>query len=144
MGWDFPAWDLSLASNEMHLFHGTDSKSAETICVEGFDWRLCGKNRTAFGKGCYFAASAGYSHGYTSADRDGIYHMLLARVLVGEYTLGDPEMVLPPPKHPSRPFELYDSTVDNEKSPTIFVIYDFGQSYPEYLIEYRVCKPPKA
>lgn len=37
--------------NEKRLFHGTAKDVALSICKEGFDWRLCGKNGTAFGQG---------------------------------------------------------------------------------------------
>lgn len=36
---------------EKKLFHGTDNKYVDVICHTNFDWRLCGVNGTAFGKG---------------------------------------------------------------------------------------------
>ncbi|XP_025086268.1 uncharacterized protein LOC112559334 isoform X4 [Pomacea canaliculata] len=47
--------------NEKLLFHGTEATFAHDICSEGFDWRLCGRNGTVYGKGCYFAKHASYS-----------------------------------------------------------------------------------
>lgn len=37
--------------NEKLLFHGTEATFAHDICSEGFDWRLCGRNGTVYGKG---------------------------------------------------------------------------------------------
>ena len=37
--------------NERRLFHGTSTEVVPDICEEGFDWRLCGKNATKYGKG---------------------------------------------------------------------------------------------
>lgn len=36
---------------EKQLFHGTDSKHIDAICLNNFDWRICGVNGTAYGKG---------------------------------------------------------------------------------------------
>lgn len=36
---------------EKQLFHGTDSKHMHAICLNNFDWRICGTHGTAFGKG---------------------------------------------------------------------------------------------
>ena len=40
--------------NEKRLFHGTSSQAINAICKEGFDWRLHGKNGTAFGQGKFY------------------------------------------------------------------------------------------
>ena len=62
--------------------------------------------------------------------------MYLARVLVGQYCVGNRSMIVPPPKDSSRPEILYDSVVNNALNPSIFVVfYDF-QCYPEYLITF--------
>ena len=60
--------------------------------------------------------------------------MYLARVLVGQYCLGNPNMKVPPEKHPSRPEILYESVVDSQVRPSIFVVFYDNQCYPEYLI----------
>lgn len=36
---------------EKQLFHGTDTKHVDAICVNNFDWRICGTHGTAYGKG---------------------------------------------------------------------------------------------
>lgn len=63
--------------------------------------------------------------------------MFLVRVLVGTYTVGDRRYFRPPPKHYVDPeSDLYDSCVNNVKNPTVFVIFDNDQCYPEYIIKY--------
>ena len=81
-----------------------------------------------------------YSVGYASGSglRLGLRsrYMYLARVLVGQYCVGNGSMIVPPPKDPFRPEILYDSVVDHVANPSIFVVfYDF-QCYPEYLITF--------
>lgn len=59
--------------------------------------------------------------------------MFLARVLVGEFTLGRSSYVRPPLKDNQN---FYDSCVNDSSNPSIFVIFEKYQIYPEYLIEY--------
>ncbi|XP_070827922.1 protein mono-ADP-ribosyltransferase PARP12 [Chaetodon trifascialis] len=122
------------AVNEQYLFHGTDESLIEAICEQNFDWRMCGVHGTAYGKGSYFARDASYSHRYASAKQSHNKTMFVTLVLVGEYTRGSSSYVRPPAKGSSS--TLYDSCVDNELAPSIYVIFDKQQIYPEYLIRY--------
>ncbi|XP_076589095.1 protein mono-ADP-ribosyltransferase PARP12 isoform X1 [Chaetodon auriga] len=122
------------AVNEQYLFHGTDESLIEAICEQNFDWRMCGVHGTAYGKGSYFARDASYSDRYASARQSRNKIMFVTLVLVGEYTRGSSSYVRPPPKGISS--TLYDSCVDNESNPSIYVIFDKQQIYPEYLIRY--------
>ena len=123
---------------ERQLFHGTQSNTVDAICQQGFDWRMCGKHGTKYGKGSYFACKANYSHRYSSSQvtSRSYKQMFLARVLVGSYTSGDSELTRPPAKHPSTPHVLFDSCCDNKTNPSLFVVFENGQSYPEFLITY--------
>lgn len=118
--------------NEKHLFHGTDKSLIDAICDQNFDWRMCGVHGTAYGKGSYFARDASYSHKYATGHQGKV--MFVALVLVGEYTLGQSHYVRPPPKANGK--TLYDSCVNCERNPGIFVIFEKQQIYPEYVIEY--------
>lgn len=60
--------------------------------------------------------------------------MFVALVLLGDYTRGSSTYVRPPLKANSKNF--YDSCVDREIDPSIYVIFDKQQIYPEYLINY--------
>ncbi|XP_023671068.2 protein mono-ADP-ribosyltransferase PARP12-like [Paramormyrops kingsleyae] len=120
-------------SVERLLFHGTDSKHVDAICKQNFDWRICGTHGTAYGKGSYFARDAKYSHSYTSSSE--LKTMFVCRVLVGEYTRGSQTYVRPPSKDGGDTI-FYDSCVDDVKNPSIFVVFEKHQVYPEYLINY--------
>ena len=119
--------------DERKLFHGTPSlQAARGICANSMDFRRSGQNvGSLFGKGSYFSAHAVYSHNYTRGpDR----YMFLAKVLVGKFTQGKESYTSPPVREG---LKLYDSCVDNEANPSIFVIFDLAQSYPEYLVQYE-------
>ena len=124
-------------ANEKQLFHGTSSDSVDAICKQNFDWRMCGKNGNKYGEGSYFASKASYSDCYARKDADGFQFMFLARVLVGLFTKGRSSYRRPPPKDPSTPAsDLYDSCVNSKNDPTIFVVFDMDQYYPEYVFKY--------
>jgi len=109
----------------------------EAICKQNFDWRLHGKNATVYGEGSYFALNASYSDAYAKEDMNSCRFMFVAKVLVGSYTKGHSSYRRPPQKDPSNPAsDLYDSCVDDKSNPTIFVVFDTDQFYPEYIIKY--------
>lgn len=122
------------AVNQQYLFHGTEEFLIDAICDHNFDWRVCGVHGTSYGKGSYFAKDASYSDRYAKADGRHMKTMFVALVLVGEYTQGSSSYVRPPPKRDGK--TLYDSCVNRESDPSIYVIFEKQQIYPEYLITY--------
>ncbi|KAL2076617.1 hypothetical protein ACEWY4_027789 [Coilia grayii] len=122
------------------LFHGTSSKYVDAICRDNIDWRVCGKNGTHYGQGSYFARDAKYSDEFT--DRSGTKSMFVCRILVGDFTLGNPEDRRPPIKNQKQNI-AFDSCVNDVQNPTKFVIFEKSQIYPEYLIQYKG-QPPAA
>ncbi|XP_035257392.1 protein mono-ADP-ribosyltransferase PARP12 isoform X1 [Anguilla anguilla] len=139
--WEVFQWqrDLMRKNNggrnvsEKQLFHGTDSKHIDAICKQNFDWRICGTHGTAYGKGSYFARDAKYSNSYTGSS--GMKTMFVCRVLVGCYTRGNSSYLRPPSKDGGDSV-FYDSCVDDIHNPSIFVVFEKHQVYPEYLIQY--------
>uniref|UniRef100_A0A667WTG9 Si:ch73-252i11.1 n=1 Tax=Myripristis murdjan TaxID=586833 RepID=A0A667WTG9_9TELE len=119
---------------EKKLFHGTDSKHVHAICHDNFDWRICGTHGTAFGRGSYFARDAKYSHSYTG--QSDVKSMFVSLVLVGQYTRGSSDYVRPPSKD-GGDVHFYDSCVDDVRDPSIFVVFEKHQIYPEYLLQYQ-------
>uniref|UniRef100_A0A667WWT4 Si:ch73-252i11.1 n=1 Tax=Myripristis murdjan TaxID=586833 RepID=A0A667WWT4_9TELE len=119
---------------EKKLFHGTDSKHVHAICHDNFDWRICGTHGTAFGRGSYFARDAKYSHSYTG--QSDVKSMFVSLVLVGQYTRGSSDYVRPPSKD-GGDVHFYDSCVDDVRNPSIFVVFEKHQIYPEYLLQYQ-------
>ena len=67
----------------------------------------------------------------------GNQHMFVCSVLVGEYTKGTRDMKVAPPLQPGSK-DVFDSLVEDEKNPTIFVALTDAQAYPEYLITFKV------
>ncbi|XP_050821238.1 protein mono-ADP-ribosyltransferase PARP12-like isoform X2 [Gopherus flavomarginatus] len=120
--------------DERLLFHGTKSSHLEAICNHNFDWRICGVHGTSFGKGSYFSRDAKYAHSYSQSAAKG-NTMFVARVLVGDFVRGDPTFVRPPQRATDM-LTFYDSCVDNVLVPSIFVIFEKHQIYPEYIIDY--------
>ncbi|XP_077450054.1 protein mono-ADP-ribosyltransferase PARP11-like isoform X2 [Stigmatopora argus] len=144
----------ALDIEERMLFHGTGRNNIQAICMFNFDWRLTGSNGGVYGKGSYFARDAKYSSKFchntskhnSNLQRHGLApaifaseppykSMFLARVLVGEYTLGQPQYCRPPSKDTSLT-NFFDSCVDDTANPKIYVVFDSYQIYPEYLIEF--------
>ncbi|KAM4036592.1 protein mono-ADP-ribosyltransferase PARP12-like [Anomaloglossus baeobatrachus] len=123
-------------AKELLLFHGTDVKHIDAICDQNFDWRICGTHGTFYGQGTYFARHAMNSHKFTVPTSSGTRMMFIARVLVGDYVTGDPQMKRPPLK-PGSSTRYYDSCVNNVTKPQIFVVFEKHQIYPEYLLEYE-------
>nr|XP_015208474.1 PREDICTED: poly [ADP-ribose] polymerase 12-like [Lepisosteus oculatus] len=119
--------------NEKLLFHGTDTAYVDAICRQNFDWRICGTHGTAYGKGSYFARDAKYSHSYTGSSATKT--MFVSWVLVGQYAKGSSSYLRPPSKDGGDTI-FYDSCVDNIYDPSIFVVFEKHQIYPEYLVQY--------
>ncbi|KAG8438725.1 hypothetical protein GDO86_005063 [Hymenochirus boettgeri] len=130
------------AVEEKQLFHGTDSSYCQAICHQNFDWRICGSHGTVYGQGSYFARDASYSHNYSSPTAAGKRTMFVARVLVGDFVNGDSTFKRPPLRYGSSTL-CYDSCVDNVSNPSIFVVFEKHQVYPEYLLEYQEKKEEK-
>ncbi|XP_038071236.1 protein mono-ADP-ribosyltransferase PARP15-like [Patiria miniata] len=128
---------LGRSDIEESLFHGTDENTCDNINNFGFNRSFCGKNATYFGNGTYFAVEADYSaqQKYAQPDAHGVQYMYLAKVLVGDYTKGSQGMKTPPNKPNSN--QQYDSAVNDESKPGIYVIFHDTKSYPEYLIKFQ-------
>ena len=127
--------------NEMRLFHGTNPDVVEAICKQNFDWRVNGKNGTVYGQGSYFAVNSSKSDWYAKEDYKRSKFMFVAKVLAGSYTEGKSSYQRPPSKNPGNPAsDLYDSCVDKMSDPSIFVIFQNDQLYPEYIIEYSTAR----
>ena len=96
-----------------------------------------------YGNGVYFAVNSSYSAQtkYAAPDKDGIQSMFICRVIIGKYTLGKKGMKMAPLLPGSN--ETYDTLVENEAKPTIFVTMADAQAYPEYLVTFKVEKQGK-
>ena len=120
------------------LFHGCAGDVTAKIIQGGFNRSFAGRNATRYGKGVYFARDASYSTYplYSQRDANDVQSIFLARVVVGEYCLGVQDAITPDVRDAATR-ALYDSTVDNLQNPNIFVTYNDGQAYPEYLVKFK-------
>ncbi|KAI2652582.1 Protein mono-ADP-ribosyltransferase PARP10 [Labeo rohita] len=94
---------------ERTLYHGTSETSVKEICIHGFNRSFCGKN-------------------------DGHKFIFVARVLTGDFTVGKYDYKTAPHKESSDIPVRYHSVADQIGTPTLFVIFNDTQAYPEYLI----------
>ncbi|KAK5893346.1 hypothetical protein CgunFtcFv8_006225 [Champsocephalus gunnari] len=121
---------------EKFLFHGTSADSCNCIEKGKFDRNLAGKHAVAYGKGVYFAVAAAYSADrFSPADASGMKRLYVARVLTGRYTVGHSLLKAPPPRGSDKT-DCFDSCVDNQQNPSMFVIFHDNQAYPEHLITF--------
>ncbi|XP_041329046.1 protein mono-ADP-ribosyltransferase PARP14-like isoform X1 [Pyrgilauda ruficollis] len=125
-------------NNERLLFHGTSQESLILINKRGFNRSYAGMHAAQFGNGTYFAVNAVYSASdqYSRPDANGKKYMYLARVLVGDYSQGTKGSITPAQKNAGNSVDLYDSSTDNMSQPTMFIIFNDIQAYPEYLITF--------
>ena len=93
----------------------------------------------AYGNGVYFARDASYSMGYAKRQVSGSRpKMYMAKVLVGDYTKGAMGLKAPPLKNDvNNPGLRYDSVVDHHSNPSMYIIFQDNQYYPEYLLTMR-------
>ncbi|XP_077129486.1 protein mono-ADP-ribosyltransferase PARP14-like [Ranitomeya variabilis] len=125
------------AQSERRLFHGTDLRSIQHINHNGFNRSYAGRHAAMYGNGTYFAVAASYSaQSFSPADSRGQKHLYLARVLTGEFCAGQRGMLAPPAKNAANITDLYDSVTDNPARPTMFIIFNDIQAYPEYHITF--------
>ncbi|XP_021792005.1 zinc finger CCCH-type antiviral protein 1 isoform X2 [Papio anubis] len=122
-----------LKEEESLLFYATSRAYVESICANNFDWALHETHETKYGKGSYFAKDAIYSHKNCPYDAKNIV-MFVARVLVGNFIEGNVSYMSPP--------QQYNSCVDTRLNPSVFVIFEKDQIYPQYVIEYTDADKP--
>ncbi|NXD82845.1 PAR14 polymerase, partial [Halcyon senegalensis] len=125
-------------NNEKLLFHGTSKESLILINNYGFNRSYAGMHAANFGNGTYFAVNANYSANdmYSKPDVNGKKYMYLARVLVGEYSQGTRGSITPAARSAHNSIDLFDSSTDNVNRPSMFIIFNDIQAYPEYLITF--------
>lgn len=135
---------LPVVGNTTHLPHGSSlpppvgQGSAASNPVSAFTfpyWVGNGGIPGSVGPGKVGRSSNDVNSSLTTMPH--IHTMFVARVLVGECTLGKAGYRKPPPIDPSAPYgRCYDACVNDMTNPTIFVIFNSAQCYPEYIIEY--------
>ncbi|PKA55731.1 Inactive poly [ADP-ribose] polymerase RCD1 [Apostasia shenzhenica] len=111
---------------------------AQDILLRGgmtFEKSMCG---TTFGLGIHLASAKNscLCASYVDVDENGISHMILCRII-----LGNVELVTPRSKQFQPSNENFDSGVDDLKSPKHYVIWEMNMHshiYPEYVVAFRL------
>ena len=135
--------DKGVSINETSLFHGTGITSPELIYDGEIGFQTQFASAGMWGRGIYFAVNASYSKsGYTYRHNDGTHSLLLAKVALGDFIQqpSNSSYVLPPEKPQSSGHLTkvrYDSIKGNTDGSDIFIIYENGRAYPEYLITFK-------
>ena len=164
------------------MYHGTSPDVIPKIAQQGFNRLFAGKNAVRYGKvgvcklklslypnklqlvtpplqltkigpqGTYFALTAKYSNNYAQPDANGVKHMFVCRVMVGETSQGRNEQLVPDIRV-QETNQMYDSTTDNLHAPEpsdsdpgrvgsgvrqMYVTFHDAQAYPEYLLDFKV------
>uniref|UniRef100_A0A3B4T5F1 Poly [ADP-ribose] polymerase n=1 Tax=Seriola dumerili TaxID=41447 RepID=A0A3B4T5F1_SERDU len=117
---------------ERTLYHGTSETSVKEICVHGFNRSFS----TVYGQGVYFAVNSALSvqDQYSPPNLDGYKFIFVSKVLTGDYTKGCHSMKTAPLKETGDIPLRYDSVTDDITKPSMFVIFNDTQAFPEYLI----------
>ncbi|XP_038609469.1 LOW QUALITY PROTEIN: pannexin-3 [Tachyglossus aculeatus] len=131
---------------EKLLFHKAEPSQVNHICQGNFDWTsrfpaflpaLARTNAQGCGH-CLFSLHATNSH-QSCGSGPKAKVMFLARVLVGNFTQGQPPLacLLPLSGDPSR---AYDSCMDSLATPSLIAVFEKHQVYPEFVIKYTEAK----
>ncbi len=126
--------------NEKWLFHGTRSTEPHKVFKGEFGFDMKFSNQGMWGLGLYFAESASYSYDYASANADGSRSFFYARVALGEnIDMPSSTAYRMPPEKPNQnqdrfAIERFDSIKGKTRGSDIYIIYENGRAYPQYLI----------
>ena len=133
--------DRQIESVERVLFHGTSFANIAKIVNNGFNRDF--NRHHLYGKGTYFSSLASESAKYCSNDDEedeNKFVMLVCKVIIGEYTLGSPQMDGASIPYKADKKTQYESCVNNVKNPTIFVINRDYHAIPTHIITFKYVK----
>ncbi len=87
----------------------------------------------------YFAVNSSYSNGYAHSLSNQSRQMFIAKVIVGNPAVLDPDRSLrrPPIIPESNPPKLYDSVQGFTDGSDVIMVYSNKKAYPQYLITYK-------
>lgn len=93
-----------------------------------------------YGMGTYFAKTANYTidNRLSVPGKNCEKRIILCRVVVGEYTVGEPNLRYPPYNPNAIEQSRYDSVVDDKNNPEIFVVFKDFAAYPEYVLTIQI------
>mmetsp|Transcript_23653 Transcript_23653/g.50182 ORF Transcript_23653/g.50182 Transcript_23653/m.50182 type:complete len:298 (+) Transcript_23653:594-1487(+) len=138
-----------IQANERRVWHRTRALEPSVIYqdkLDGFMMQYAAQGY--WGRGIYFADKASYSKDYsykppTSSSvaerpdaREGESEMFLTRLLVGkEIKLDQNRSLTVPPSDPSTGLK-YNTVTGETQCSQVWIVYENGRAYPEYLVRY--------
>lgn len=140
-------YEGSAGANVQALFHGTDADTMAKILARGFNRSYGGRNGLAFGRGVYFARGATYSVNprYARPNGQGVQHVMLCDVVVGDSGKGRAGLLEPPLRNDDDPAEgFYDTAVDRVDAPSVVVAFEDSQAVARYVIAVTAKARPAA
>jgi hypothetical protein len=124
-------------ANETLAWHGTHPDYVPQIATRGFRREFT--TTAAYGDGVYFAVNANYSvsSSYAKIGNDGkTQKVFLCRVLTGVRCQGSSGMSKPASRR-HNPRKSFDSFSDNPPNPSVLVIFNDHQVYPEFVVTFQ-------
>jgi len=140
----------NIQPNERRVWHGTSVLDPSIVYadkMDGFMMQFAAQG--LWGRGIYFADKASYSKNYShkptkfqTSDRpaptESELEMFLTRLLVGKETKLNQNRALTVPPIDSKTGLKYNSVTGNTAGSQVWIVYENGRAYPEYLVRYYV------
>jgi len=123
-------------ANIQHVWHGTRSVDPKIICSDQNDGFMTQCSQQGmWGRGTYFAADASYSSNYAYTGW-GAKTIILARLVIGDAVklCADSSLTQCPDKPDGK--RRYDTVTGTTQGSKVFIVYENGRAYPEYLVRY--------
>ena len=120
----------------LQVWHGTRDTDPRVICTDKADGFMMQHSRKGmWGRGIYFAANAKYSHDYAHQTAEHKTLILASLVVGDQISLPSDSTLRHCPEKPDGDGRYHTVTGVTNGS-QVYVVYENGRAYPEYLITY--------
>jgi hypothetical protein len=127
---------------DRYLWHGSRGIHPQIIWADRQDGFMTQKSKHGmWGTGTYFAENANYSASYAHNTTTNTKQMFLAKVVVGTCVEMPPTNTLRhPPQRTDDSNMRYNTVCGQTGGSKVFVVYEGGRAFPEFLVEYSDTK----